>query len=46
MLRLTPSPPSNTNPEPHKTQMSNAVSIGPDGELYSQISGTESMDIL
>src|SRR4030043_1906736 len=46
MLRLTPCPPGNANPELHEAQMSNAVGIGPDGELYPLLSGTKSVDIL
>src|SRR4030043_1793497 len=46
MLRLTPCPPGNANPESHEAQMSNAVGIGPDGELYPLLSGTKSVDIL
>src|SRR4030042_1962920 len=46
MLRLTPCPPGNANPESHEAQMSNAVGIGPDGEVYPLLSGTKSVDIL
>jgi len=46
MVRLTPGPPGNANPEPHEAQVGDTVSIGPHGELNSQIPSTASMNVL